>query len=109
MHGCDSGRAGLTELWVIESFREGLRYCLAQDTFYVGTLKGVGLVYQQTVIDTYYKVGFAKLYTRKTPLTAADMLNDRVIPFFDQQEIHIRSDPDRSWYRVLRRPRSPRI
>src|SRR3954462_1070525 len=64
-------------------------YCLAQDTFYVGTLKGVGRVYQQTVIDTYSKVGFAKLYTRKTPLTAADILNDRVIPFFDDHEIHI--------------------
>src|SRR5438105_9582426 len=28
-------------------------YCGAQDTFYVGTLKGVGRVYQQTVIDTW--------------------------------------------------------
>ena len=64
-------------------------YCLAQDTFYVGTLKGVGRIYQQTVIDTYSKVGFAKLYTRKTPLTAADILNDRVIRFFDEQAIHI--------------------
>ena len=64
-------------------------YCLAQDTFYVGTLKGVGRVYQQTVIDTYSKVSFAKLYTRKTPLTAADILNDRVIPFFDEHGIRI--------------------
>ena len=31
-------------------------YCGAQDTFYVGTLKGVERVYQQTVIDTYAKV-----------------------------------------------------
>jgi transposase InsO family protein len=62
---------------------------LEKDTFYVGTLKGVGRVYQQTVIDTYSKVGFAKLYTRKTPLTAADILNDRVIPFFDDQGIRI--------------------
>jgi transposase InsO family protein len=64
-------------------------YCLAQDTFYVGTLKGVGRVYQQTVIDTYSKLGFAKLYTRKTPLTAADILNDRVIPFFDEHGIRV--------------------
>ena len=64
-------------------------YCLAQGTFHVGDLKGVGRVYQQTVIDTYSKVGFAKLYTRKTPLTAADVLNDRVIPFFDEQGIRI--------------------
>src|SRR5438094_3046822 len=58
-------------------------YCGAQDTFYVGTLKGVGRVYQQTVIDTYAKVAFAKLYDRKTPITAAEILNDRVVPFYD--------------------------
>ena len=58
-------------------------YCVAQDTFYVGTLKGVGRIYQQTAIDTYSKVAFAKLYDRKTPLVlATDLLNDRVIPFF---------------------------
>jgi transposase InsO family protein len=62
-------------------------YCVAQDTFYVGTLKGVGRVYQQTAIDTYSKVAFAKLYDRKTPLTAADLLNDRVVPFFEENEI----------------------
>lgn len=62
-------------------------YCVAQDTFYVGTLKGVGRVYQQTAIDTYSKVAFAKLYDRKTPLTAADLLNDRVVPFFEEHSI----------------------
>ncbi|MEW6262590.1 MAG: integrase core domain-containing protein, partial [Thermodesulfobacteriota bacterium] len=62
-------------------------YCGAQDTFYVGTLKGVGRIYQQTFIDTYSKLGFAKVYDRKTPLTAADLLNDRVIPFFEEQEV----------------------
>jgi len=64
-------------------------YCVAQDTFYVGTLKGVGRVYQQTAIDTYSKLGFAKLYDRKSALTAADLLNDRVIPFFDEHEIGV--------------------
>ena len=59
----------------------------AGDTFYVGTLKGAGRVYQQTFIDTYAKVAFAKLYDRKTPITAAELLNDRVIPFFDEHEI----------------------
>src|SRR6187455_1960923 len=62
-------------------------YCGAQDTFYVGTLKGVGRIYQQTFIDTYSKVAFGKLYDRKTPITAADLLNDRVLPFFDEHEI----------------------
>src|SRR5439155_338874 len=54
---------------------------------YVGTLKGVGRIYQQTFLDTYTKLAFAKLYDRKTPLVAADLLNDRVIPFFDEHEI----------------------
>src|ERR1700752_4931515 len=62
-------------------------YCGAQDTFYVGTLKGVGRIYQQTFLDTYTKLAFAKLYDRKTPLVAADLLNDRVIPFFDEQRL----------------------
>ena len=64
-------------------------YCVAQDTFYVGTLKGVGRVYQQTGIDTYSKVAFAKLYDRKTALTAADLMNDRVVPFFDEHDIPV--------------------
>ena len=50
-------------------------------------MKGVGRVYQQTFVDTYAKVGFAKLYDRKTPLTAADLLNDRVIPFYEEHDI----------------------
>jgi len=60
-------------------------YLGSQDTFYVGTLKGVGRVYQQTFVDTYSKVAFAKLYTTKTPITSADTLNDRVLPFFEAQ------------------------
>jgi len=62
-------------------------YCGAPDTFYVGTLKGVGRIYQQTFVDTYTKLAFAKLYDRKTPLVAADLLNDRVIPFFDEHGV----------------------
>src|ERR1051325_6861432 len=50
-------------------------------------LKGVGRVYQQTFIDTYAKVAFAKLYDRKTPITAAEILNDRVVPFYDEHDI----------------------
>ena len=64
-------------------------YLIAQDTFYVGHLKGVGRIYQQTVIDTYSSVGFAKLYTAKVPVTAADILNDRVLPFFEDQNITV--------------------
>src|ERR1700749_164599 len=64
-------------------------YCGAQDTFYVGTLKGVGRIYQQTFIDTYAKVAFAKLYDRKTPITDADLLNNRVLPFSEETDIRL--------------------
>jgi len=64
-----------------------MRHCGAQDMFYVGTLKGVGRIYQQTFINTYTKVGFAKLYDRKTSITASDLLNDRGVPFFEAQEV----------------------
>lgn len=62
-------------------------YLGSQDTFYVGNLKGVGRIYQQTFVDTYSKVAFAKLYTTKTPITSADVLNDRVLPFFEQHQL----------------------
>ncbi len=62
-------------------------YLGAQDTFYVGCLKGVGRVYQQTFIDTYSKVAVCKLYDRKNALVAADLLNDRVLPMFEPHDL----------------------
>jgi len=71
----------------IETHHPG--YLGAQDTYYVGYIKGVGKIYQQTFIDTYTRVAFAKLYDRKNALIAADMLNDKVLPFFQQQEVQL--------------------
>lgn len=71
----------------IETHHPG--YLGAQDTYYVGHLKGVGRIYQQTFIDTYAKVAFAKLYDRKNSLVAADMLNDRVIPWYNEQDVKL--------------------
>lgn len=62
-------------------------YLGSQDTYYVGTLKGVGRIYQQTFVDTYSKVAIVKLYDRKHAITAADALNDRVLPFFEEHEV----------------------
>ena len=71
----------------IETHHPG--YLGSQDTFYVGTIKGVGRIYQQTFVDTWSKWASAKLYTTRTPITAADLLNDRVLPFFAEQEMGI--------------------
>ena len=64
-------------------------YLGAQDTYYVGTIKKIGRIYQQTFIDTYAKVAFAKVYDRKNALVAADLLNDRVVPFFEEQDVDL--------------------
>lgn len=64
----------------IESHHPG--YLGGEDTFYVGTIKGVGRIYQQTFVDTYSKWTVAKLYTTKTFIKGADLLNDKVLSFF---------------------------
>lgn len=64
-------------------------YLCAQDTYYVGTIKGIGRIYQQTFIDTYSKIGQAKVYTEKTAIAAADMLNDKALPFFEEHGLRI--------------------
>ena len=69
----------------IESHHPG--FLLGQDTCYIGHIKGVGKLYQQTAIDTHSNVGFAKVYLEKTALTAADFLNDKVLPFYDARNM----------------------
>lgn len=71
----------------IETLHPG--YLGAQDTYYVGTLKGVGRIYQQTFIDTYAKVACVKLYDRKNALVAADLLNDRVVPWYEENGVRL--------------------
>ena len=71
----------------IETHHPG--YLGSQDTYYVGTIKGVGRIYQQTYIDTYCKVAQAKLYATKDAITAADLLNDRILPMYEQEEVRL--------------------
>ncbi len=71
----------------IETHHPG--YLGAQDTYYVGTIKGVGRIYQQTFIDTYTKVADVKLYDRKNALVAADVLNDRILPFYEEHRVKL--------------------
>jgi transposase InsO family protein len=81
----EKAKAEKEECGEIETEHPG--YLGSQDTLYIGTLKGVGRIYQQTFIDTYAKVAFAKVYDRKNALVAADLLNDRVLPFFEGADI----------------------
>lgn len=69
----------------IETYHPG--FLGSQDSFYVGNLKGVGRIYQQTFVDTYSRVAICKLYTTRTALTAAELLNDRVLPFYEERGV----------------------
>lgn len=71
----------------IETHHPG--YLAAQEAYYVGNIKGVDHIYQQTFIDTYSKVAFTKLYDRKDALVAANMLNDQGVPFFEQHDLRL--------------------
>ena len=71
----------------IETEHPGYLGC--QDTYYVGNLKGVGRIYQQTFIDSYCKSALVKLYDRKHAITAADMLNDKVLPWYEEQGLRL--------------------
>jgi len=64
---------------------------LCQDTFYVGRLKGVGRIYLQAVVDTYGSFAFGKLYTSKRQETTADILYDRVLPFYQSHGLPVQA------------------
>jgi hypothetical protein len=73
-------------------------FLLCQDTYFVGTIKGVGKIYLQSVIDANCSLGFGKLYLSKVPMTAVDVLNDRVLPFYEEHGVaieHILTDNGR--------------
>ena len=62
---------------------------VAVDTFFVGTLKGVGRIYLQSVIDCHSRYAWGRLYTSKLPVTAVHVLNDDVLPFFEKHDVHV--------------------
>ena len=62
-------------------------YLGSQDTYFIGTFKGIGRVYQQTFVDTYSRIAFAGLYTEKTAITAAHTLNEIVLPWFESEQV----------------------
>jgi hypothetical protein len=64
-------------------------FLLSQDTYFVGTINGVGRICMQSVLDTHCSLAFAKLYLSKLPMTAVDVLNDRVLPFYEEQGVDV--------------------
>ena len=75
-------------------------YLLSQDTFMMGTIKGIGRIYLQAVVDTYGSYAFGKIYTSKLPETAVDVLYDQALPFYEAHGIvveHILTDNGREY------------
>ena len=64
---------------------------VAMDTFMVGTLKGIGRVYLQTVIDCHSRYAWGQLYTSKVPVTAVHTLNNFILPFFDEHNAKVKT------------------
>jgi hypothetical protein len=83
----ESKKENLEAQGEIESMHPGYLGC--QDTYYVCNFKGIGRVYGQTYIDSYTRVADAKLYTQKTAIAAAEMGNDLVFPFYQEQGVEI--------------------
>ncbi len=82
----------------VESPRPG--YLPYQGTCYVGMSKGGGRIYMQSVVDAFCSLAFAKLYLSRLPMTAVDLLNDRVLPFYEERGVaveHILTDNGREF------------
>ena len=82
----------------IEAPRSG--YLLSQDTYFVGTIKGVGRIYMQSVVDAHCSHAFGKLYLSKVPMTAVDILHERVLPFYEEHDVaidHLLTDNGREY------------
>ena len=69
----------------IEAFYPGYLFC--QDTFYVGTIKGLGRIYQQAGIDAYSSFGLAKVYLNKKANSAIDFVKTKAIPGYAMFQI----------------------
>jgi len=64
---------------------------LSQDLYFVGTIKGVGKIYMQSVIDCSCSVGFARLCHNKLPIHSVAILHEHVLPFYDRHELPVQS------------------
>ncbi len=66
-------------------------YLVSIDTFMVGHLKGIGKIYLQTVIDCHSRHAWGRLYTNKLPVTAVQVINNDVLPFFEEHNVKVKN------------------
>jgi transposase InsO family protein len=78
----------LRELHIKANFEGQL---VAIDKFMVGNLNGIGKVYLQTVVDCYSRYAWGHLFRSKISVTAVHVLNERILPFFEERGAHIQT------------------
>lgn len=71
----------------VESSRPGELLC--QDTFLVGTIKGVGKVYLQAIVDSFGSYAFGYLHVGKVPEQAVAAIHNEVLPKYDEWRIDV--------------------
>jgi transposase InsO family protein len=62
---------------------------LCADTFFVGSLKGVGKVYLHAVVDTFGSYAFGFLHVSKQPEAAVAVLHNEVLPFYRELDLPV--------------------
>lgn len=62
---------------------------LSADTFFVGSLKGVGKVYLHAVVDTFGSYAFGFLHVSKQPEVAVAVLHNDVLPFYRHLDLPV--------------------
>lgn len=91
LHGCHESQAD-PQRFIVAPYPG---FLLCQDTYFVGRVKGLGeakvpkKLFLQSVVDVHCSFAFAKLYLTKSARTAADLLQDRVFPFYQQQGLKV--------------------
>lgn len=64
---------------------------LSADTFFVGSLKGVGKVYLHAVVDTFGSYAFGFLHVSKQPEAAVSVLHNDVLPFYRNLDLPVKA------------------
>jgi transposase InsO family protein len=69
----------------VESSKPG--ELLNQDTFFVGSFKGVGRVYMHVVVDTWCSYAFGFMHVSKQAEGAVAVLHNDVLPFYQKHKL----------------------
>lgn len=62
---------------------------LSQDSYTVGSIKGIGRIWLHAVVDTYASYAFGFLHTTRKPEAAVAVVHNEVLPFYQERDIAV--------------------